>query len=297
MQNVYESVDANKRKSWLVIIFFNLFIIGGIYLILNLFDYGVYSLILAGIVATFSTLINYYKGDQLVILSFRAKPIDPNRYPTVVQAVDNIAIATGMPKPKVYIIPSAGLNAMATGRDPQHASVLVTEGLAQSLNKSELEAVIGHEFGHIVNYDIRLMTFISISIGIFTLFLNFVTRSYLYGGRRNDNNRETNAILQIIGIAFIVLAPIIAQLLQLAVSRSREYLADSFSAKVTKQPQSLINALIKISQMPTVKQASLNTAHFFIASPFAGKSNFIMKLFATHPPVEDRIKALEAMIY
>ena len=296
MQNVYEAVDVNKRKSWLVIIFFNLFVIGSIYLVLNLFDYGISSLVIAVVIALVSTLINYYQGDKIVTLSLRAKPIDPNQYPQVVQAVDNISIATGLPRPKIYLIPSVGLNAMATGRDPKHASVLVTEGLAKSLNKSELEAVIAHEFGHIANYDIRLMTFISISIGILTLFLDFVRRGYFYG-RRSDDNRSGGNVLQVIGIVFIVLAPIIAQLLQLAISRSREYLADSFSAKITKQPQSLINALVKISQMPTVGRASLNTAHFFIASPFAGSKSFLIKLFATHPPVGDRIKALEAMIY
>ncbi len=294
MENVYQAVDANKRKSWLVIIFFNLFVIGTIYLILNAFDYQILGLIIAIGIALSSSLINYYYGDKIIIFSLKAKPIDKVDYPQVIQAVENISLATGLPRPEVYLIPSPGLNAMATGRDPDHSAILVTQGLANILSKSELEAVIGHEFGHIVNYDIRLMTFVSLAVGVLTIFLDIIQRRLWF--RSNDDRQEGNNILALLALVLIVLAPFIAQLIQLAISRRREYLADAYSAKITRQPSALISALIKISQAPQVAQARLNTSHLFIANPFKNKKNFIVKWFSTHPPVEDRIQALEKML-
>ncbi len=294
MENVYQAVDANKRKSWLVIIFFNLFVIGTIYLILAAFNYQLLGLFIAVAVALFSSLINYYYGDKMVIFSLKAKPIDKNDYPQVVQAVENISLATGLPMPRVYLISSSGLNAMATGRDPDHSTVLITQGLADILSKSELEAVIGHEFGHISNYDIRLMTFVSVAVGILTIFLDISQRQLWF--RSDDNKQEGNNIMALLSLALIILAPFIAQLIQLAISRRREYLADAYSAKITRQPSTLISALIKINQAPQVPQAKLNTSLFFIANPFKNRKNFIVKWFSTHPPVEDRIQALEKML-
>lgn len=296
MKNVYEALDTNKRKSWLVILFFNLFVVGTIYVVLNLFGYYEYGLIWAAIVAGLSSGVNYFYGDKIVIASLRAKPVTKSDYPQLIQAVENIAIATGLPMPKVYVIPSMGLNAMATGRDPKHASVLVTAGLLHRLNKSELEAVIAHEFGHIANYDIRLMTLVSVAVGIITIFIDVIRRGMIWGYGRDDDRDNKGGWLSILGLILIIFAPLIAQLIQLAISRSREFLADTYSAKVTKQPSALISALVKISQMPRVEQASLNTAHFFIASPFGVSKNFLIKLFSTHPPVEERIKALQEMM-
>ncbi len=296
MKNVYEALDANRKKSWLILLVFNVFVIGTVWVVLNFLGYYQYGLVMAVVLAVISSGVNYFYGDKIVISSLRAKPVSKANYPQLVQAVENIAIATGLPMPNVYVIPSMGLNAMATGRDPKHASVLVTEGLLQRLNKSELEAVIAHEFGHIGNYDIRLMTLVSVAVGVITIFIDMARRGMIWGYGRDDDRDNRGGWLSILGLILIIFAPLIAQLIQLAISRSREFLADAYAAKVTKQPSALISALVKISQMPQVRQASLNTAHFFIASPFGASRNFLIKLFSTHPPVEERIKALQEMM-
>ena len=231
----------------------------------------------------------------MVLALNQAQPANKNNYPLLYQVVENISIANQTPMPQIYIISTYAPNAFATGRDPKHAVVCVTSGLLSKLNRSELEAVIAHELSHIKNYDIRLMTIVSILIGSLSILINMAYRSSFF---RRDNDREdnqANTIIAILGFIMIIFAPIIAQLIQLAISRRREYYADASAVKLTRQPQALIDALTKISQDDSVfETASTATASLYITNPFKG--NKIASLFSTHPPIEDRIKALKSML-
>jgi heat shock protein HtpX len=295
MVNVYEQITQNKIRSGLIISLFTGFIILIAYLITQAYNLDGTFLVFALFFSVLSSLGSYFYGDKMVLTLNQAQPANKNNYPMLYQVVENLSMVNQTPVPKIYIINTDAPNAFATGRDPQHAVVCVTAGLLRKLNRSELEGVIGHELSHIKNYDIRLMTIVSILIGSLSILINMAYRSSFF---RRDNNREdnqSNIIITIISLILIIFAPLIAQLIQLAISRRREYFADASAVKLTRQPQALIDALIKISNDDSpFETASTATASLYIANPFKG--NKIASLFSTHPPIEDRIKALKSMM-
>lgn len=307
MQNIYEATAANKRKSLIIVIGFFVFISLAVYFISQAF--GVYmgyrpgGLGFAGIALIISGLmsfVSYYYSDRIVLKISKARPAERTRDFEYFTVVENLAIASGLPKPDLYIIDDTAMNAFATGRDPENAVVCVTTGLLQKLDRTELEGVVGHELSHIRNYDIRLMSVVAVMVGMVALLADFFLRSSFYGRGRSDRKGNAGAIILVIGILFAILSPIVANLIKLAISRRREFLADVGSVSITRQPSGLISALQKISgDHEPLEAANKATAHMYIANPFKDKVNSGVKMFAglfnTHPPVEERIKALREM--
>ena len=294
MVNVYEQITNNKIRSGIIISLFITFIGVIAYLITYSFnlDYSFFTIAL--IFSFFSSAASYFWGDKIVLTLNQARPATRKEFFNFYTVTENLSLANQTPTPKIYIIDSPSMNAFATGRDPQHAIVCATTGLLEKLNRSELEAVIAHELSHIKNYDIRLMTIVSILIGTLSILINMAYRKSFFGGSHDDDNNNGN-ILAILGVILIIFAPIIAQLIQLAISRRREYFADASAVKLTRQPQGLINALKKLSlDNQKLETASTATASLYITNPFKG--NKIASMFSTHPPIEDRIKALEQML-
>ncbi len=289
MATLYTHQSQNVRKTWLLMTTFLVLIV----LIGFAFSqyYGNPNILY--IFFAFAVLMNiysYWNSDKLAIKMSGAFPADENQYRELHNIVENLSITAGLPKPRVYIINDMAPNAFATGRDKNHAAVAVTTGLLQILNRSELEGVIAHELSHIGNRDILVGTVAVVLAGFITIVADIFIRSHLFGGRgRDDDNR--GGLLMIIGIILAILAPIFATLIQLSISRKREFLADASGALLTRYPEGLASALAKISQYGTpMQKASKATAHLFIANPFG--VNKIKSLFSTHPPVQSRIEAL-----
>ncbi len=253
------------------------------------------ALILAGIM----NFVTYYTSDTMVMAISGAKQIQKKDNIVLFRIVENLSIASGLPMPKVFMIEDTAPNAFATGRDPKHASIAFTTGILQKLNKLELEGVAAHELSHVGNYDTRLMTIVSILVGTVALLADFFFRISWHTGRDNDNDSRGNAIFMIVGIVMAILAPIIATLIQLAISRKREFLADASGALITRHPDGLADALLKISQdREPLEVANKATAHLYIINPLKNHHDAIgrfAKLFNTHPPTEERVKALRAM--
>ena len=294
MANLYTHIDTNKRESYLIITLFILFIsalgwlIGEIYYGEGLFITGI-ALIFSGI----SSFVSYYNSDKIVLAISKAKELPFEQNPTLHHLVDNLCLASGLPKPKVYIIEDTAMNAFATGRDPKNAVICFTTGILQKLDKRELEGVVAHELSHIGNYDIRLMSIVSVLVGTITLVADWFTRGMVYG-RSSRRNSDANGVLILVGLFFLILSPIVATLIRMAVSRKREYLADSTAALITRYPQGLANALKKLANDKEILEAANGaTAHMYITHPLKGKK--ISSLFNTHPPIEERIKRLESM--
>jgi len=240
-------------------------------------------------------ILSYWYSDKLVLSMSGAKPISRESHMELWNVTENLAITAGLPMPKLYVIEDPAPNAFATGRDKEHSAVAVTTGLLAMLDRSELEGVIAHELSHIGNRDILLQTVVVVLVGFVTLLADFFTRSMFFGNRGGDNRSgQMQTIMLVIGVALSILAPIIATLIQLAISRKREFLADSSGALLTRYPEGLANALKKISSFEgQMKRANNATAHMFITNPFGAKSKKgFQKMFMTHPPVEDRIQAL-----
>ncbi|MFC1613271.1 zinc metalloprotease HtpX [Patescibacteria group bacterium] len=297
---MYNQITANKRKSFFLIVIFVIVVIALGWFFGNLLGYSYWGLVIALIISWIMVLFSYYKGDKVALSTANAKEIKKNDNPYVYRLIENLSITAGIPMPKTYIIPDNALNAFATGRDPEHASIALTQGIIDNLDKPELEAVIAHELSHIKNYDIRIMTLVIVLVGTLALLANFFIRSQFWGfGRRrsNDNNGGgLGIILLIVGIILAILSPIIAKLIQLAISRKREFLADASGALLTRYPQGLASALEKISQYKQpLKHANSATAHLYIANPFNGAKKFMSKMFSTHPPITERIIALRKM--
>ena len=251
--------------------------------------------VIAAIFAIPSSLVGYYAGDKIALAANRAQAIPEEAAPDLHNIIENLAITAGLPKPHVYLIDSPALNAFATGRDPEHASIAVTRGLVERLDRSELEGVIAHELSHVKNFDIRFATLVAIFVGFLVILSDLFMRATFWGGglRSRDDRRGNNqlgAILAIVGLILLIVSPIVAKLIQLAISRQREFLADSSGALLTRYPEGLASALEKISAGPALETAGHATAHLFIANPFHGRS--LVNLFATHPPVEERIRRL-----
>lgn len=298
MASLYSLIEANRRKSLFLMIGVLVLVIG----IVAVYSYAVrgdfFLPIVAAVFAVPSSLIGYYSGDKIALLTNRAQPLPREAAPEVHRIIENLAITAGVPKPKVYIIQSSALNAFATGRDPEHASVAVTTGLLERLERSELEGVLAHELSHVKNYDIRFGTVVAIFVGFMTILSDLFLRMTFWGGMRGRRNEESEgnhlgAILAVVGLVLLIVSPIVAKLIQLAVSRQREYLADASGVMLTRYPEGLASALEKIAGSPPLPTAGKATAHLYIANPF--KARGVVSLFATHPPIEDRIKRLRQL--
>lgn len=294
----FDEVRKNKTGSLLLISFF-IIIIGLLGAAFGIYIGSVTAgVILAMIISIIYSLIGFYSGNKMILTMSGAREVTKREYPHLWHAIDGLALAANIPVPKAYVIDDSALNAFATGRDPQHASITVTTGLLEKLNRQELEGVVAHEMSHIKNYDIRFMMLTAVLVGIVTLLSDFMLRSFLWGGKGGrDNKGSAGVILIVIGLALAVLAPIIGQLIKLAISRKREYMADASGAILTRYPPGLANALKKISADPDplVDKANKATSHLFISMPFRTKGSAIANLFSTHPPIEERIRRLEAM--
>ena len=301
---MYAEISRNKRDTFLLfIVFFFLlmalgaafgFVIGGF----SSLGIGgaVIGLVLASLLAIVLTVVQYYNGDKLILAVSKAKPVEHNQYPFLDNTVEGLAIAAGVPKPKLYVMEENSPNAFATGRDPQHASICVTTGLLKSMNRLELESVIGHEMSHIKNFDIRYMMIISVLVGVVILLADWMWRFAFVSSHNNNDNKGGGAII-VIAIVLAILAPIFAQIIRMAVSRRREYLADADGALLTRYPEGLASALEKIHKDPDplVDSANKATAHLFIANPMRNVSGTVSHWFSTHPPVEERIARLRGM--
>lgn len=293
MATLYTHKSENITKTWLLVGVFLALIIGiGYFFATYYHNPGI--LTIAIIFSVVMNIAGYWYSDKIALSMARAVPADPQQYTELHRMVENLAITAGLPKPKIYIILDSAPNAFATGRNTAHASVAVTQGLLTILDRSELEGVLAHELSHIGNRDILLQSMVAVLVGFVSILADMFTRSLWFGGgRSNDDDNKAGGVLAIVGIVFIVLSPIIATLIQLAISRKREFLADASGALLTRYPDALASALSKISSYAQpMKTASNATAHMYISNPFGSIGKGVSKLFMTHPPVEARIKAL-----
>jgi len=295
---LYSQAESNIRKTWLFITLFLVFIIALGWLFSYLLENSLI-LIVAIIFSIVSSFLSYWHSDKIVLRITRAQPIKKQDNPELYRLVENICITAGLPLPKICVLPELQPNAFATGRDEKHAVIAVTKGLLEKLERVELEGVIAHELSHIKNRDILLGTVIVILVGIVALLSNLFLRITFWGGmRRRDSKGSLGLLILILGLVAAVLAPIAASLIRLTISRKREFLADASGALLTRYPEGLARALEKISSDQTqMKVANNSTAHLFIASPFRGeqKKSWFTKIFMTHPPVEERTRALRGM--
>jgi len=293
MATLYTHQDRNIRKTWVLITLFLIFVIGLGWVFSYQFDSPVILVVAVGISIVMS-FGSYWYSDKIVLAMSKAREIKKSDHPELYRLVENLCITAGLPLPKIYIINEQAPNAFATGRNPEHAVVAVTQGLLDKLERSELEGVIAHELSHIGNRDILLQTVVVILVGLVVLLSDWFLRWSFFGGRRNREGGQLGAIMAIIGIVLAILSPLIAILIQLAISRKREFLADASGALLTRYPEGLARALEKISSDQTpLKAANKATAHMYINNPFKGKK--IKKAFMTHPPVEERLRVLRGM--
>jgi heat shock protein HtpX len=302
---VYEQIAANKRKTALLI-FGAIVLLGAVGYVLGLwYGSGIYGLVGAVALAIVLSLGSFFGGDRLVLASTRAREVRPQEQARLHNIVEGLSIAAGIPKPRVYVIPERAPNAFATGRNPEHSSVAVTEGLLATMNRVELEGVIGHELSHVVDRDILVGTVVATLVGAVVLISEFFMRSWWWGGVRGRRGGDRSgggieAIIFAIGLVLLVLAPIIGQIVRLAVSRQREFLADAQGALLTRYPPGLASALRKIGAASGIPMRSANnaTAHLWLNQPSRIQGEGmgpLEKLFSTHPPIEERIRRLEEM--
>lgn len=308
MKNIYEVENANKIKSAIIVALFVVFIFLAAYVLTNAFGYymgyqpggfGYFGMAL--IISGVSSFVSYYYSDKIVLGISGARRATPKEDKLFTQVVENLCIGAGLPKPSLYVIDDSSPNAFATGRDPSHAVICATSGLLDKLNRSEMEGVFAHELTHIKNFDTRLMAVVAVMVGLVALLGDWFMRSMWFGGRRDNDRNEAGTIFIALGIIFAILSPIIGTLIQLAISRRREFMADAGSVDITRQPQDLISALKKIDSDPyPLRTANKATAHLFIENPFKKKGHggraWLSGLFDTHPSVNERIKALQNMM-
>ncbi|MFH1129334.1 MAG: M48 family metallopeptidase [Patescibacteria group bacterium] len=290
---LYTHIGSNIRRTWVLFSLFFIIIIGlGWFLSYYLEDQSI--LFFAVGISIFMSFFSYWFSDKIVLGISGAKLINHDQAPELYHVVENLCITAGLLVPKIYIIDDPSPNAFATGRNPKNAVIAVTTGLLQTLNQTELEGVIAHELSHIGNRDILLQTIVVVLVGAISLISNIFIRGRMFGGRRSNNNNgggQAGGILMIAGLVLIILSPIVSTLIQLAISRKREYLADASGSLLTRYPEGLASALEKISQNSTpLKRANSATAHLYIDNPFKGKK--LINLFSTHPPIQERIKRL-----
>ncbi|MEK6947967.1 MAG: M48 family metallopeptidase [Nanoarchaeota archaeon] len=291
----HDHITANKWKSNLIIFLVIGMIIFFGYLI-GIFTIGAVSgVTIAVIIAIIFTLIGYYSGDSIILKTSGAKEVNVKSQPHLWHTVEGLSIAAGIPMPKVYVINDTAINAFATGRDYKHASVTVTTGALSKLSRQELEGVIGHELSHIKNYDVRVMMLTTILVGVLVLLSDFMLRSFIFGNK--DRESRVHPALIIVALVLAILTPIIGELMKLAISRKREYLADANGALLTRYPEGLASALKKIrdDKEPLVEAANKATASLWIENPLRNRKAMFKSLFSSHPPIEERIKRLENM--
>lgn len=294
--NIYSQIDSNKRRTTVVVILFIALIAAVGYLLGEASGYGLSWFGLALILAGASSFFSYYFSDKVVLAISNAKQIAEKDNPRLFHAVENLCIGAGIQMPKIYLIDDTAPNAFATGRDPKHASVAITTGLLDKLDKLELEGVIAHELSHIKNYDIRLMSIVVILVGVVALISDWFLRSMWFGGRRRDRKQGGGGLLFLLAIVAAILAPIVAQLLKFALGRRREFLADASGALLTRYPDGLASALEKIAaDREPLEVANSATAHLYIVNPLKNYTDKVSRLFSTHPPIEERVAALRAM--
>ncbi len=307
----YSEISSNKWKSALLMSVFIAVVLALGFFVGYVwgFDYAIIGLAIAAIIATIMALTSYYNSDKIALASAGAKQVTQEEFPYYVNTVEGLALAAGIPAPRTYIIETPALNAFATGRDPEHAAIAVTTGMLEKCNRLELEGVIAHEMSHIGNYDIRFMCMVVVLVGLLVIFANVVTRMIFFGGMFGGRDRrggggEGGGIIQLIilvvGLVFLILSPIIGKLLQLSMSRKREYLADATGAKLTRYPEGLASALEKLSlEAKPFKRTSEATAHLFIVEPFKNEARSSKaarsSIWSTHPPTEERVRRLRAM--
>lgn len=307
MKNIYEVASSNKLKSFLIVFSFVAFVATALYFMAGAYAVSVgyqpgalsvvgFSLIVSGLLG----LSSYYFSDRIILSISAARPADRKRDFEFYTVAENLSIGAGLPKPRLYVIEDSAMNAFATGRDPKNAVICATTGLLEKLNRTELEGVIAHELTHIKNYDIRLMSIVSVLVGSVALIADFLLRRS-FTGRNSSDKSKPSMIILFVGLIFAILSPIVAQIIQLAISRRREFMADAGAVEITRQPSGLISALEKISSdHEPLEVANKATAHLFIVSPFKDKFtngvNWFSSLFNTHPPVEQRIAALKQMM-
>jgi heat shock protein HtpX len=298
-----ERISRNKRNSVFLIVVFLAFV--------AVFGYvigwawigdpvgAIFGLVLAFVVGIISGLATYYGGDRMVLAASRAKEITHDDAPVLFNVVEEMAIAAGLPMPKVYIIDDSAPNAFATGRDPEHASVAVTSGLLEKLNRDELQGVIAHEVSHVGNFDIRYAMLVGVLVGTTVLISDFFLRGLWFGGGsrgRGGGGGYAQLIMIVVAIVLAILAPIFARLLQLSISRQREYLADASAVRLTRNPKGLADALQKISgDREVLEAANRATAHLYIVNPVKAFEKRAKGLFSTHPPIDERIQILRSM--
>jgi len=296
MVSFYKQINRNKTRTWAVMVLFVAFVAVVGWLLGEWAGYGVGLVPVALVFSSLSAAGSYLFGDKLVLGLSGARPASKSKYFDYFTVVENLSLGTGLPMPKVLVIESPAMNAFAAGRDPKHASVAVTTGLLQKLNRTELEGVLAHEFSHIRDYDILLMSVVAVLVGTIAILANMASRSMLWGRRRGSSKRNSGSILAIFGLLAVILSPAVAGLLKLALSRQREFMADAQAAKITRYPEGLASALEKISSDPNILDtARSGTAHLFITNPFANAGSKMASLFSTHPPVEERVRRLRNM--
>jgi len=293
-KTIYELRDSNIRRTYLFLVIFSLILFGIGYFFVYEFNWGTTGLIILALFIIFYNIITYVNADKIALASVGAMPADPNEYQVLHNVVEEVAIAAGIQKPKVYIMNELQPNAFATGRNPTNASICVTTGLLSMMNREELQGVVAHEMSHIRNYDIFLMTVIGIVVGLIIILRSVAFRGMRFGMGERRRNRDSGGggnIIAIIGLVLAIIAPLLVIIIRAAISRQREYLADATGAYIVRDPYGLASALKKIEDYKKpMKTATDATAHMFISNPFAGE-----RLFATHPPVDDRIKRLESL--
>ncbi len=298
---IYDRVEANRRNTFLLLFVFVALLAGAsvaMGIILGLpYPWAPLLIIPFLIIA----LVSYYSSSRVALAISQAREVTEGDEPELFRTVENLCIGAGLPMPKVYVIEDGSPNAFATGRDPDHAAVAVTRGLLRKLDKAELEGVIAHELSHIGNYDIRVMTIVVVLVGLAALMADFALRLTLWGAGRRSSNRGRSggagvAIVYAIALAAVILTPIVAQFIRFAVSRQREFLADASGALLCRNPDALARALEKISADPDpLEVANKATAHLYINNPLREHKSFLNNLFATHPPIEERVQLLRAM--
>ena len=301
---MYEQIAANKRKTWILFVL-AVVLLGGVgYALGVITNSGPAGLVIALVIAVAMSVGSYLYGDRIVLASTRAKEVTKEDAPRLHNIIEGLAIAAGMPKPRVWIVPESAPNAFATGRDPEHSHVAVTQGLLETMNRVELEGVIGHEMAHIQDRDILVGTVVATLVGAAVLLAEFFMRMWWWGGFRGRRGSDSgggaaSAIIFAVGFLLLILAPIFGQLIRLAVSRNREFLADAQGAMLTRYPPGLISALQKLRSAPTAMRSANNaTAHLWLNQPSrieGDRLGSLEKLFSTHPPLEERIRRLEEM--
>ena len=297
---MYEQISSNKWKSFILILFFLCLIFVLAWILGEQTGLGSLAFILAVIIAVAMTFGSYYASDKIVLAISRAKPVEKKDYPYLYNVVEGLAIAGGLPKPRCYIIDDTAPNAFASGRNPKNSVIVVTKGLLQKLNRAELEGVIAHEMAHIKNYDVLVMTLTVVMVGVVVLLSDWMLRSFIWGGgKRRRSSKEggnAGAILVVVGLVLAILSPLIAQLIRLAVSRKREFLADANGAFLTRYPPGLASALRKLdADKEPLEVANKATAHLYIVNPLKDIKGVVNKMYSTHPPIEERVAALEKM--